>query len=464
MQYFKPAADALNVGDCIPFFHDGIFHLFYLLDEGHHHAKGGLGAHQWAHASTTDLVHWEHHPLAIPLTDDRECSICTGSVFTHEGLYRAYYATRLADWSEHLSLAVSTDGARFEKTEPNPFASPGPETTRSYRDPHVFRDPDTGLFHLLVTTALRDYAAHDRGGCLGHLVSRDLETWQAAEPFLLPGYHGDPECPDTFEWHGWYYLIFSNDGVARYRMSRRPLGPWLRPAVDTFDGPMARVLKTAAFTGDRRLGVAFLPVLEGDRDDGGWLYGGNAVFREIIQHEDGTLGTRFPAEMIPASGAPLDLPFEPLTDGLSRAGRDVAIDALTGFRVGAFTGVPLNCRITARVNPRPNASYFGLCLRGSGGCEQGYELRLSARDRKAEIASPLARTTDANPGRSIGNVEGLDRPFTLDVIARDTLIDVCLDHRRCLVSRCPEQRGDRLFVFAQNAEVTFEALEVRPLA
>ena len=32
MQYWKPEG-AFFVGDCIPFWHDGVYHLFYLLDE-----------------------------------------------------------------------------------------------------------------------------------------------------------------------------------------------------------------------------------------------------------------------------------------------------------------------------------------------------------------------------------------------------------------------------------------------
>jgi len=57
-----------------------------------------------------------------------------------------------------------------------------------------------------------------------------------------------PECPDYFAWNGWYYLLFSSDGVTHYRIAHQPLGPWTRPAVDSFDGPAARVMKTAAFT------------------------------------------------------------------------------------------------------------------------------------------------------------------------------------------------------------------------
>ena len=85
MQYFKPPGDFF-VGDCMPFFHAGVFHLYYLLDEQHHQALQGLGGHQWAHASTTDLVNWQHHPLALPITAATEGSICTGTVFFHDGI------------------------------------------------------------------------------------------------------------------------------------------------------------------------------------------------------------------------------------------------------------------------------------------------------------------------------------------------------------------------------------------
>ena len=38
---------------------------------------------------------------------------------------------------------------------------------------------------------------------------------------------------------------------------------------------------------------------------GGPAYAGEAVFRELVQQKDGILGTKWPVEMIPKSGAPL---------------------------------------------------------------------------------------------------------------------------------------------------------------
>lgn len=82
-------------------------------------------------------------------------------------------------------------------------------------------------------------------------------------------------------------------------MSRSPFGPWLRPPVDTLDGALARVMKTAAFGADRRIGVAWLGTRAGDKDDGKPQWGGHLLCREIIQHPDGTLGSKFVPEMTP---------------------------------------------------------------------------------------------------------------------------------------------------------------------
>jgi hypothetical protein len=397
-------------------------------------------------------------------------------VFHHAGTFYAFYATRMPNWTQHLCVATSADGVHFVKSRGGkPFASPAPGyDPQHYRDPCVFRDERSGLFHMLVTASLEEYPLKGRGGCLAHLVSSDLKHWDRVDPFLIPGFLDVPECPDHFEWNGWRYLVFSTGGVAHYRMSRDPLGPWACPRVDVFDGPMARVLKTAAFGGNRRIGVAFLPSLQDDNDHGAWLYAGNAVFREIIQHEDGTLGTRFPPEMIPPGRAVLDMPFTALTSRgfeprgrLSGAGAEgIRITALAGLGVGMLEGVPRNARVSARIRPwegetptEPPAAY-GLCVRAAGAYESGYEVRLCPHEQRVEIRPLGARTA---PRPAIAGVRGLDAAVALDIVLKDDIIDVCVNERRCLVSRFPGLRGERLFLFCENGDVVFESVEVRPL-
>jgi hypothetical protein len=439
MQYYRPP-NQFNVGDTMPFFQDGTFHFVYLLDRGHHSARGGLGAHQWAHVTSHDLIHWTEQPLIVPLTRDDEASICTGSVFFNAGTYYAFYATRLFDHHERLSMSISSDGIHFEKTEPNPFLTANEKYTNGFRDPHVFLDQSTGLFHLQVSTMLKD----GNRGCLAHYTSPDLKQWTEAAPFLIEG-NEVPECPDYFHWNGWYYLLFSNRQVAHYRMSKDPLGPWQRPKVDVIDGGAARVMKTAAFTGNRRIGTASI-----------WPHGyaGWAVFRELVQHDDGTLGSAFVPEMIPPTDAPVPLTLaSPGGDGVSGDAHNLRMISANGETKAMLSGLPANVRIRMHIDAR--AASVGMRIRSGApaGNVQSPELRFD-----------LAKQTVAlTGGQSLADVEGLDRPFAIDIILKDHILDLCIDGQRTLVNWLPDPAGDQLMLSVNNGEASFSDITVSPL-
>ena len=453
MQYYKPLQPNHFVGDCMPFYHNGLFHLFYLLDENHHSVLDGLGGHQWAHASSSDLNHWTHHPLALPITEDWEGSICTGSVFFHHELFYAFYATRKRDRTQHLSLATSRDGINFIKTQPNPFfPHPAGYHPEHFRDPFVFHDHTSGLFHMLVTSWLTEEPVPNRGGCLAHLVSKDLQHWQITEPFLVPGLTDAPECPDYFFWNGWYYLLFSSQLTARYRMSRQPFGPWMRPPVDTFEGSAARVMKTAPFGDSRRLGVAWLGTRANDRDDQPFQWGGQAVFRELVQHPDGSLSTRFVREMIPKSEDALDLLVAFQTAGVANDRGKIKLNDSEGLETAAISGLTGNYRVTACVNVSKRSGDWGLRLRSGESFDSGYELRLIPALKLARLGGESTYL-----GESVGDT------VYLDIVLKDSIIDVCLNHQRCLINRAYDQSGDWLWLFALNCDVSFDFLEIQRL-
>ncbi len=231
------------------------------------------------------------------------------------------------------------------------------------------------------------------------------------------------------------------------------MGSWLRPAVDVFDDSVvAMVMKTAAFTDNRRIGVAYLASRKADKDNGERLYAGHTLFREIIQHEDGTLGTKFPKEMIPAWGNKLELQYRPLTKGVSGSADSIHLQGYEGQEVAVMENVPRNIRLTLNVKPAKNSADFGLWLRGSGSFETGYQLHFLPYEKKVTLNQ-----------QSISCMDGLDQPFSLEIIVKDDIIDVCVDERRCLVDRCYELQGDRIFFFCQNGEVTFDSIEIAPL-
>ncbi len=274
-----------HVGDCMPFSHDGVWHLFWLFDRRGHGSKWGLGAHQWAHISTTDFRRWKTYPMAVPITGQDEGSICTGSTVFAEGRYWCWYAIRSIDGSPaRITASVSDDGVNFEKTGryitlKEPYHSP------SARDPKVIKGED-GLYHMFVTTSR--YGK----GALAHLTSPDLESWtQLSEPIIQLDIPDQPECPDWFEWNGRYYLVFSNFGMGRYVWSDRPFDGWRGEENGMTGLPIGdehlRVPKTAFF-GDRLIAASFTCIEAG--------YGGEITFLELTQNEDGTIRTFIPAE------------------------------------------------------------------------------------------------------------------------------------------------------------------------
>lgn len=454
MQYFTPVGNQF-VGDCIPFYHDGTYYLYWLLDEGHHSALNGLGAHQWVVSTTKDLKNWEHHPIALGIDEDWEKSICTGSVAYYKGTYYAFYATRLInennEVNEQLSYAVSNDGINFEKQQPNPFYTSAPGySKRSFRDPKVVIDKD-GTFHLFVTSLTENYTFREGRGVLVHLTSKDLKEWNVEKP-LLSGQIHDPECPDYFLWKGWYYLIYGIGGRTYYVKSKQPYGPWEYPESQALVETWNHVAKTAEFHNDRRIVAGWIPSRKENKDNGGKLFGGNVVLRELIQLPNGDLATQYPEEVIPATGGQLSNPVI-ASENASKTGNDqLSVKAPGAIGGGYINNLPPNCRITLDIEPEGNNEEYGLYLRSDDKADKGYKLSFS----------PDLKIVSLRETRMEG-VDGLDKKIKIDIVMKDDIIDVCIDGKRCMVNRMPESKGEYLWLYARQGIVKFSNIKVFPI-
>lgn len=262
------------VGDCMPYIRDGEYHVLYLKDRHHHGSKWGMGAHQWEHISTKDFKTWSVHPMAVPITDKEEGSICTGSwIRKGENEYLYYTVRRAGGLPALISRSVSNDGYHFEKDKNFGFVISekfnGPVT----RDPKVVKGED-GLYHMFLTTVL----VKEDLGCLAHYVSCDLEKWQEAEKPIYVGENSDhPECPDYFKYNGKYYLVFSIRGRARYLVSEKPFDGFKR--IDKTLIPCAGVPKCAEWNG--RLVFTGFEAING--------YAGKMTFKAATSDKDGVL-------------------------------------------------------------------------------------------------------------------------------------------------------------------------------
>lgn len=433
VQYWRPTG--CGVGDCMPFYDGKVFHLYYLKDRHGHKSKWGLGAHQYAHISSPDLLHWEEHPMAVEITHPWEGSICTGSIVKNGELYYAFYAVRMSDQtSAKVSWATSRDGITFEKSE-RYFSLTMPYETTSVRDPAVFVDAQK-TWHMLLTTDYVEASVQERRGCLAHLVSKDLENWEQREPFLVPGYTDQPECSDYFEWNGWYYLIFSNYGFAKYRYAKTPFGPWQKPREEVLDAGLYRVPKSAAFAGNRRILAGFLT-----DEPWGRSYGGNLVLRELVQHADGTLGTRFIPEM---------------SHGEETLERTVRVSADETECCRAVPLLTMGGDFCLKINVRrlEEQAGFGFWLKG-GGCKP-VEIRIEPSYACAGIYDLHTNLFEKNC-RELYHIFPKES-MTIRLRKRGDILDCCLEDDRTMVCRLEraEEGGDiRLDGFVKDGTVEF---------
>ncbi|MDH5251677.1 MAG: family 43 glycosylhydrolase [Cyclobacteriaceae bacterium] len=455
MQYFVPKGNDLFVGDCIPFSHDGTYYLYWLLDSAHHSALNRLGGHQWVVSTTKDLKTWKHYPVVLGIDEEWEKSICTGSVVHSNDKFYAFYATRLiadGEVKEQLSYAISDDGIHFEKQKPNPFYNSAPGySQRDFRDPKVFVDQD-GFFHLFVASRLNKSSIKKLDGVLVHMVSKDLGNWELKPP-VLTGQGSVPECPDYFKWNDWYYLVYGDHGDTHYLKSKSPYGPWQQPDSQALVEKWLNVAKTASFMGNRRIAAGWIPSRKNNKDDGNEIFGGNAVFRELVQQENGTLGTKFPSEMIPKTERPLtiDLLMDSLTKKLSE--NSFSVSAPNGIGTAHFESVPKDCSITLEVEPDGPNEEFGLILRAQQDGSGGYKLTFSADNRTVQLHDTM-----------IYAVAGLDKHFMVNIIMKDGIVDVDIDNRRCIVNRLLEEKGNVLWFFAKHGNVKIKSITISPLS
>ncbi|WP_138478286.1 family 43 glycosylhydrolase [Dyadobacter bucti] len=455
IQYSKPKGD-LFVGDCMPFFRNGTYYNYWLLDSAHHASLNGLGGHQWALSTTTDLKTWKHYPVVLGIDEEWEKSICTGSIVFYKDKFYAFYATRLVDkdgkTNEQLSYAISSDGIHFEKQKPNPFYTSAPGySKRDFRDPKVFVDEKTGEFHLFVSSWQENPVMQHAGGALVHLTSKDLKTWTVLDP-ILTGQPTIPECPDYFFWKGWYYLLYSDISDTYYVKSRNPYGPWEAPRYQALFESWANVVKTASFHNDRRISSAWVPGRRGNKDSEWQVFGGNHIFREVTQEADGTLNTRFPQEMIPATGKPLDVKINPdlLATQLGKSG--VGIDAPGGVGAAHIENIPMKCRITMEIEPSGPFEEYGFYIRSDAKADKGYKVNFSAHNKIVSLGNADMKAVD-----------GLDKTIKIDLILNDDIVDMDINNKRCIVNRMTEQKGDYFWLYAKHGNIKFKSIKISPL-
>ncbi|TJZ99047.1 GH32 C-terminal domain-containing protein [Actinacidiphila oryziradicis] len=173
--------------------HDSEYHLFH-QDQG-----------RWAHAVSTDLVHWQALPIALPWNEYGNCwsgsaivdADDTSGLFDGGSGLIAYYTSYHPDkpgGNASVRIAYSKDKGRSWQlhgdSTPAVENPGGPDAGWTFRDPKVIRDETHGQWLMAVSG----------GDHVRFFTSTDLLTWTQVSSFgygdwATPGVW---ECPDFF--------------------------------------------------------------------------------------------------------------------------------------------------------------------------------------------------------------------------------------------------------------------------
>jgi beta-fructofuranosidase len=460
---FRPAAGV--AADVIPFRWRDEFHLFYLQDwrdpAGH-----GEGT-PWWHLSTRDFVTYRDHGEAIPRgpVGSHDQWVFTGCVVEDAGRFHAFYTghnfhfPKVGRAQEAVLRATSDDLERWTKDAGFALSAPAGYEVDDWRDPFVFRDPESGGWGMLLA-ARRTAGPSRQRGCLAYATSPDLTTWTVREPFWTPEQFFTHECPDLFRIGDWWYLVFSEFSdrtQTRYRMARSWRGPWLCPPDDAFDTRAWYAAKTVA-DGARRFAIGWLATREQNADDRPYQWGGDLVAHELVQRADGTLASRLPATVAAAFAGQRVLPAARPVLGTWREG---ATDATGRTSVALVDELPDECLIEATVTLQAGTNGAGLLLRAGPDGEAGYQLRLEPhRQRLVLDRWPRPGDQPAVQGeRPLALVPG--RPVRLQVLISGSCLVAYADGATALSSRIHLHRSGALGLFASDGPAAFSDLAVR---
>jgi fructan beta-fructosidase len=200
--HFSPDSMWMNDPNGMVYF-EGEYHLFYQ----YYPDSTVWGPMHWGHAVSTDMVHWEHLPIAL-YPNEKLGLIFSGSAVVDKQNTTGFGSTEnpplVAIFTYHSmegekagrddfqtqGIAYSLDkGRTWTEYEGNPvIPNPG---LRDFRDPKVF-------WHAASSSWVMIFA---RGNQVRIYRSPDLKQWEMASEFGEDhGSHdGVWECPDLFE-------------------------------------------------------------------------------------------------------------------------------------------------------------------------------------------------------------------------------------------------------------------------
>lgn len=274
-------------GDFIPFYYEGIYHLYTIVDSS------------WEHITTKDFVHYNFHGVVLPHGNENEqdfSCVCTGSVIKHNGIFHIFNAGCNLSFQGNKPIQVvmhATSKDLYTWKKEDDLFMPPLETLYhkdGWRDPFVYYDEAYKEFRMLITAEERHYHSK-RWGCIALATSKDLVKWDIKEPLYNPYLYDTLECPDLFKMNNNWYLIFSTYTrwwENHYRIAHTQNGPFTSFKDELLDNRSYYAAKTVS-DGNRRFLVVWAARRKDEKDSEKYEWGGTLVVHELFFKNTGEI-------------------------------------------------------------------------------------------------------------------------------------------------------------------------------
>lgn len=476
---YKPKIGA--AGDCMPFYWNGEWHIFFLATPEGVWSVPGRAACRLAHIVSEDLVEWTELPDAFepgPEGSVDGSGIWTGSLIERNGRFYFFYTgyNHEARYQQTICRAMSDDLITWIKDPNNPqFKSD--ETwyePADWRDPFVFWDEKKGVYTMLI--AARELSGPaDRRGCIAVAYSDNLDNWTVKGPLWSPRQVHVMECPEYFTLNGYRYLVFSRysgDAKTLYRVAS-PEGSWEARPLDAIDGSKFYAAKSAS-DGTRRFTFAWIPQRKYDSTNEEFIWGGQLGSpREMVSLPDGTLTCRLPVEIVQSYFRTQDFKFIAGEGQWQGRSGDLHCDARGAYGYGHIKCARTDLMLELELVCDPNTMSAGILLESRGDMSQGHLLMIEPGRKRVSIRrwpikwepwwqnlTPGSPTLGPDMERETLVEQWLpsrpqDDKYSVRILRNDQLVECFVNDQVALTYRIYEKAEDMFGFFVDQGVASF---------
>lgn len=445
------------VGDVMPYYDNGKFHIFYLHD--------GDGANDGFHPihafETGDFTQYTYDGKMIPFgaVGAQDLAVGTGSVVKVGSTYYFYYTGHNDQFRgskpvEGIMYATSTDLKIWTKKTGFNLLPPATFDQNDFRDPYVFFNASTNEYWMLVAARTNEQAVVT----LFTSANPATDTWVSKGPIYTTDDNSYYmlECPDLFQMGSKWYLVFSENQTQKtthYRIANSISGPWTTPAVDVFDGEYFYAAKTAT-DGTNRYLFGWDYRKDGNSDYGGKIWGGSLVVHQLVQNTDGTLSTKTPTAIAgqltkQAAISQVD------SNKITVSGNNYSIAANTEVHFSAISGQK---KITTTISGLQTGGEAGILFALGRPDNNGDHYKLKLKNGVASFVKVQGTDEYTDAQVPFSFTSGQDIQLTIVIDNSNVVVDI--NGKTNLTDRIYWLSSAKWGVYAQQNAVSFNQLQL----